>query len=363
MSKKKILYITETSLPSSSANIINSLKFCDALANFHEILFFVPQKKISNNKIYRNYNLKNKFTFKSITKKKLINRFNKIFFYYNILKFILFSKEEYIFLSRSILSSIILSFFNKKNTLEIHHTLSGISKLMFRILMNTPYKKNLNLILINKNLVKDLNVFNMNYIILDDASDKTHPLKDRKYFKNTCVYIGSFYKGKSIELLVKLADKMPNINFHLYGDFSVLKKRGFKNFKKNIKLMRRLHFFEVSKILKKYHIALMPFENTILGKSKNLEISKYISPLKMFDYLSVGNIVIASKLQAYNHILKNNFNSFLISNKNIYEWKKRIIKIFKRPNKYKKIKLKAINTAKVYSWDNRAKKYINFIKN
>ena len=32
----------------------------------------------------------------------------------------------------------------------------------------------------------------------------------------------------------------------------------------------------------------------------------------MFDYLSSGNIIIASKLKAYNHILKNNFNSYLV---------------------------------------------------
>lgn len=362
MSKKKILYITETSLPSTSANIINSLKFCDALANFHNILFLLPQKKISDEKIYKNYSIKNKIVFKSMTKNKLINKFHKLLFYFNILKLIFNSKEEYIFLSRSIMISIFLSFLNKKNTLEIHHNLSGISNLLFRVLINTSFRKNLSLILINKNLIKDLDVYKINYIILDDASDQIHPLKDKNCLKNTCVYVGSFYKGKSIELLVKIAEKMPDFNFHLYGDFSVLKKRGFTNFKSNIKLMRRLDYFEVPKILKKYHIALMPFQNKISGKSNNLEISKYISPLKMFDYLSVGNIIIASDLQAYKHILKDDFNSFLISNKNIDEWKKRIIKIFRRPSSYRKIKLKAIDTAKMYSWDNRAKKYINFIK-
>ena len=42
----------------------------------------------------------------------------------------------------------------------------------------------------------------------------------------------------------------------------------------------------------------MPYGNKIAGRSNNLEISKYISPLKMFDYLSSGNIIIASKIKS-----------------------------------------------------------------
>ena len=84
---------------------------------------------------------------------------------------------------------------------------------------------------------------------------------------------------------------------------------------------------------------------------------------KMFDYLAAGNIVIASKLNVYSHVLKNNSNSFLVSCKNINNWKMMINKVFNSSQNFMSIKLNAINTAKKYSWDNRAKKYYNFIKN
>ena len=49
MKLQKIFYITETSLPTKSANIINSLKFCEALSEFHKIIFtstkYLSQKK------------------------------------------------------------------------------------------------------------------------------------------------------------------------------------------------------------------------------------------------------------------------------------------------------------------------------
>ena len=84
---------------------------------------------------------------------------------------------------------------------------------------------------------------------------------------------------------------------------------------KNIKIKNRINYRHVPNILSRYLIALMPYGDIIGGRSNNLEISRYISPLKMFDYLSAGNLIVASKLKPYSHVLKNNLNSFLVDNK------------------------------------------------
>ena len=80
----------------------------------------------------------------------------------------------------------------------------------------------------------------------------------------------------------------------------------------------------------------MPYGDKISGRSNNLEISRYISPLKMFDYLSAGNLIIASKLKPYSHVLKNNSNSFLLDNKKIVSWAKTINKVFQIPKDIEK---------------------------
>lgn len=364
MKKKRIFYITETSLPSTSANIINSLKFCNALNKYFKVIFLLPNTKLGYKKISINYNLKNKIALKSLINKKINSKKNKFIFLFKVIKYIKVNLSSGdLILSRSILSSILLAFLNIKNTLEIHHNLSGYSKFLFKILINTNFKKNLSFILIHKNLINDLGISDLNYIVLDDAAEINKKISKKNHLKNTCVYIGSFYQGKGIEIITKLSKIMPNIQFHLYGDFSTLESRKIFISQKNVKLVRRLNYNEVHKVLNKYQIALMPYENKIMSKAQNIEISRYISPLKMFDYLSAGNIIIASKLLVYKHILKNNSNSFVINNKKIHLWKKTINKIFKKPGNYKYIKLNAINTAKMHSWDIRAKKYFNFIKN
>ena len=248
---KRIVYITETSLPSSSANIINSLKFCEALSQFRETIFLLPENKISLKKIFYKYNLKRKkIIFKSITNGKISSKIRKLIFLLKLLFYLKNEKSsEDLIISRSILSSILLAFSNIKNTLEIHHNLTGLSKILFKILMMSSFKKNISFILINKNLVTDLNISKLKYIVLDDASDFKNRKKNNNSIKDTCVYVGSFYQGKGFETILSISKILPKINFHLYGDISVLEYSKKKNLGKNIKIMNRIDYRHVPKIL------------------------------------------------------------------------------------------------------------------
>jgi glycosyltransferase involved in cell wall biosynthesis len=362
--KKNLLYITETSLPTKSANIINSLKFCDALSDHYNINFIVPNNLLKTKLIKKKYNLKNYINFENLINKNIENFKTRIFFSIKIILKISKEKNYDLILSRSIITSLMMTLFNIRNTLELHHIPQSFSKFFFNFIMFLPQKKNLSLILINKNLAKDLRLKKLKYIVLDDAADYLSFRSDKNLNmkKKTCVYMGSFFKGKGIEIIEKLSKLLPDINFHLYGDKKTLGNRTRYQFSKNIKFFKYVDYSKIPIILKNYEVALMPFESRIEARSKNLEISKYISPLKMFDYLAAGKIIIATKLKVYQHILKNNENSFLVQSKDLNKWKVLIKSILKDPKRFKKIKMNAQKTAKKYSWDNRSKKLLNFLR-
>ena len=82
----------------------------------------------------------------------------------------------------------------------------------------------------------------------------------------------------------------------------------------------------------------------------------------MFDYLMSGNIILSSKINAYEHILKDKYNSFLIEHNNVSAWKNKILFIFKNIYKFSHIKYNAIMTGKKYSWEKRAEKFMSFAK-
>ena len=105
----------------------------------------------------------------------------------------------------------------------------------------------------------------------------------------------------------------------------------------------------------------MPYKEKVFVRSKKLEVSKTMSPLKMFDYLSNRMVIIASDLRVYNHILINNFNSILIKPNNLMAWNRALIKINNQKFK-KKLKKKCIpNSFKVYLEKQSKKNYKFFI--
>jgi glycosyltransferase involved in cell wall biosynthesis len=86
-----------------------------------------------------------------------------------------------------------------------------------------------------------------------------------------------------------------------------------------------------------------------------------MSPLKMFDYLASSNVIIASDLTVYKHILKDKYNSILIDNSKTNLWIEWINRIFKSSNTYSYLKKNAFRTAKKYTWEKRSEIIIKFV--
>lgn len=359
---KKIAYISEINFPSSSAQSIHVAKMCDAFASIGlSVSLYTLNLQCTEYIFKKIYNNNNYIQINSIFKnKKKISFFNRFIFAIKILS--LLKKEDNYIISRSIISSIILAFLNIKSSLEIHHEISGVSKFLFQTLNVTELIKNIKLILVHKNLISKFRDIKCDYIVLDDAVDLnnfSNKYKNHKKIKKTCVYIGSFHKGKGVELIRRIAEKTKDIQFHLYGDIFYI---GDKKFSENVKIFDHINYSQIPNILSRYEVALMPYSNKISARSKKLNISNYISPLKMFEYLAAKKIIVASRLPVYEHILRNNFNSILIDNKKILLWSYYLKLIFRDLNAYKYLKKNALTTARKYTWKNRAIKIYRYMK-
>ena len=187
--------------------MINSLKFCDALSNYYKINFISPNIKITNFEIKKFFDLEKEIIFSDILSKNISSSFDRFKFCIKTVFKILFNLNSiHLILSRSILTSIILAFLNIKNILEIHHNLNGISKILFNILVKLPFRKNLTLIIISKKLIHDLKISKLKHIVLDDGADiKKIKFSSSFKYRNACVYTGSLYKGKGLEIIMQLS--------------------------------------------------------------------------------------------------------------------------------------------------------------
>ena len=65
-----------------------------------------------------------------------------------------------------------------------------------------------------------------------------------------------------------------------------------------------LPYSEIGKTLSNYKILLMPYSEKVGVLMNEIFVEDYFSPLKMFEYMASGKIIIASDLKVYRHILK-----------------------------------------------------------
>ena len=265
--------------------------------------------------------------------------------------------------------SLLLIVFRKKHILEIHDDLkSGGKKIskIFRVLSLLNSSKIKKIIFITKNLHRFIsnNYYfkKKNFEILPDASaikvynKKIYPKKNLNIG-----YFGSIYKSRGIDIIIKLSKLDKKNNYFIYGgNLNEISKLKIKHKKKNLIFKSQIPYSEVSKHINKMDIVLMPYTSKATSTGDIGNIINFMSPMKMFDYLSSGKLLISSDLPVLREILKHNHNSFLIKNYyNIFEWKKCIDNY--NVNNLSKLFIMRKNAQelmKSLSWTNRAKKII-----
>ena len=185
-------------------------------------------------------------------------------------------------------------------------------------------------------------------------------LKKNKKIESSCVYTGSLSPGKGLEVIYELAKKLKNTKFFVYGDKRLINNYT-KNFPKNIFFKNSVKYNKIPSILKSHKKLLMPYLEISKGRSKKINLSKYMSPLKLFDYLAAVRIIFASDLKVYDHVLKNKYNCIKFSLINLNSCANNIKKVLNNYNKYKLIRKNAMKTSYKFSWINRTKKilYLN----
>ena len=354
-----LYYIAELNLPNKSAYSIHVMKMCEAFSKLGYKTNLFTIKNTNLLKIFKIYNIKYRFNLNSIFNKSLhLNFILRLVFTYKILAKN-FEKKS-IFISRSIVFALIASIFKKNVFLELHHQITGFSKILFIFLKFFNLIKNLKFIFLHKQLKQFYNIEKNKSIILDDAADIKNfrnEIEKRK-FKNTCVYIGSFFEGKGIEQIFRLGKINKKIFFHIYGEKKYLKNHRIE---KNIKVFDYVNYSKIPKILSQYEVALMPYQFKVKGRS-NVWLEKYMSPLKMFDYLAAKMIILASDLTVYRHILKNNYNCKLIKVNDDKKWSEALNNVFKNKKINIFLKKNAYVTAQKYTWEKRCQKIISFSK-
>ena len=255
--------------------------------------------------------------------------------------------------------------------MELHHDLIEESRIVRALFFfnNFLNSKNIIKIIAITNSIKSHYINNYDLeekkiIVLASGSSikKSFNFKYNKK-KLKIGYFGSVYKSRGIELIIKLA-KIDRINdYYIFGD--IKKKFNFLrqgNINRNLFWQNYIPYNDVPEYLQKMDILILPYVSAITKAGNVGNITKFTSPLKLFDYLRVGRVIICSNFSVLKEILTNNKNAIFVKNyKNPYSWKLEINKISNSRQKQFIISRNNYILGKKHSLYNRAKKILNSI--
>ncbi len=364
----RICYITNSAIPSTSANSIATTKICEAFSELKNEVILITRNIKDTKDIFEFYDIKFKFKIKKI---KNFNQFPigiKYYFFSIISIFESLNFKPDLYITRNFFTCFLLVLLRKKVIMEIHHDLSNESRIVKNLVKFTKFlnSKHVKKIVTITNGIK-YEYVNKGYadknktLLLPSGSSLKKNFKfNIKKKKLKIGYFGSLYKSRGIDLILKLAKIDKDNDYYLYGDLSHVSKSNLQNHSKNLIIKDHVPYKKIPRILAKMDVLLIPYVSSITVSGDIGDITKYTSPLKLFDYLCAGKIIVCSEYDVLKEIIKNKKNAVFIKNyKNPYSWKNELLKLKNQSSKQFIISKNNYLLSKEYSLKKRAQLILN----
>lgn len=358
---KNIIYISDLNLPNNSAQSIQILKMCDAFSKFYKTYLFCEKKDIR--KIKKKFNLSHTF-------------FIKNFFFINFPIFNIITKlvcivklkinKNDILYTRDVHFAFIGYFFFKKLFLELHFPYISKKSLSYYMIFFLVRQKKMRFVFISNQLLKiyqkKFTIKKKNYIIAHSSSEKFLIKKKREKAEISVGYCGHLYQGRGIELIIDLAKKLKNFRFNILGGFTNdlidIKRKNF--IPNNIKFFKYKDYCKINNFLSKNDILIAPYNKKRVYAGQT-ETSRFMSPLKIFEYMASKRPIVSSDHEVLKEVLKHNKNSILCNPSKFQEWITALTRL-KDPKLRKKISDKAyIDFINYYTWDKRVENILGIL--
>lgn len=358
----KINYLAESIIPSRSANSIHVMQMCAALSDLgHQVTLVVP--KFKNTQIEKE--VVNVFTFYGVLDTFEIQYISKPSIpggvYIRAIKAALFAKKNKgIIYSRDYWGSLFASFLGSTVYHEFHQPMPkyrGWRGFLSNKFHKSPKLKKI--IVISKalkNIFTKSGIAQERILVAHDAAMEDQHKAEYLVDGFHIGYVGHLYEGRGVELIFEIASKLPNYYFHLIGgNENDIQRHKENNPPNNIIFHGFLPPSKVGGLRKSMDILLAPYQKEvkIWGGLKNTV--DYMSPLKIFEYMSSKKPIIVSDLPVLHEVL-NTENAVFCNAENAKEWVKAIQSLHQDDDKRKLIASNAYQDFKQkYTWKQRAK--------
>ncbi len=369
----KIIYLSNSIIPSSTANSIHVMKMCQAFANNgNEVILLTPKNpniELDIEDIYQFYGVEKCFTIKKLPWLNIKGNAR----IYGLLAALLakFLQPDLTY-GRCLQSCFFCSVLNLPVAYESHTLLTdvgNITKWMFSQLINSQSFQGL--VVISQALLqayqKQYNIPEFLITIAHDGADESKEgvaIKFENTNKLQIGYLGHLYPGKAMEIIVELAKVCKWANFHIIGG-----TESHINYWKNQLIdLENIFFYgfiphsKTDIYRNSFDVLIAPYQRQV-SSCGGEDISQWMSPLKIFEYMAAGKAIVASDLPVLREVLSHEINALLFPPEDIKSWIQGLTLLHSQPQLRESLGMAAKKEFQLkYSWQKRAANILNSLK-
>ncbi len=177
-------------------------------------------------------------------------------------------------------------------------------------------------------------------------------------------YVGHLYPGRGIDLILGVAGQICDVDFHVVGgtdrDVAALKARALPP---NLTVHGFVSPGEIGSFYASFDVFLAPYQTKVAVAGGAGDTSAFMSPLKIFEYMSWGKPLLASDLPVLREVLSDQETALLLPPADTDAWSAALHRLQENPQEAEYIGTAARNSfLSKYTWTNRARQILGALE-
>ncbi len=366
--------------PSTFANNLQVIKMCSAFGRAGvQTTLIVPWRPGTNKRIqglgttlWDFFSVQKNFEIRWCLFPYPFKRAEQSLYALIVLFYTLITNVRGVIYTRSDWIALFLSLLGNKVVLELHSNDSqGRTKFITKL---AKYNRNLiGLICISESLARRITEFGFpqeKINICHDGVDLElyEPRLEREEARSAlklpldvkiACHVGHLYEGRGFTTMLEAAVKLPEVLFVMVGgnpsDIERCRQLAKSRNTYNIYFIGYVTHKNVPQYLFAADVLLMPY-------TKKVSTHKYMSPMKLFEYMAAKRPIIASEFPVLHEVLTHKKNAIFISPGDPIALAGAIKSVIEDKSFGEKLGKQALADVQQYTWQKRAEKILEFIK-
>lgn len=370
----KIFYFSGATFPSPEAKAVHVVKMCEAFGKAgHDVTLFAKGNSRNDADIFRNYGIEGKFRL-ALAQHVNIPIVSGLVRLYDIPKQLKNLGKPDLVYGRDPLALALFAPRNIPVVFEAHQMPSdtaldmAISKLI-------KHPKFVGIVAISDALKQDLltkypSLKPERIFVAHDGADMPPNISGQVKEKKNLLgrenafkigYAGTLHPGKGLSMILRIAPLLPDFDFHIVGGSPMEVQRILQtNPSGNVIFYGYQQHADVAGYLSGFDVVLSPYQHQALIRTgKN--ISRWISPMKIFEYMAMQKPIVSSNLEVIREILENERNALLVPPGDPLAWVEAIKRLHQDLALRHKLGQQAFfDLKKSFTWETRAEAVLEF---